>query len=71
MTTWKDSLERRNEVKAAFAEGARAAAQQMTDEWESILDDPEAGPPIFDQIKLDVVWSRSDARKALEKPLAD
>jgi hypothetical protein len=58
MTTWKDSLERRDEVKAAYIEGHLAAFEF------------EAGcvsEGAKQQAEAD--WNESDARKRLENPL--
>jgi ClpP class serine protease len=57
MTSWKDSLMRRDEVKAAFLEGLKAGAWLTTSEV-----------PAAEQDRL---WLESQARKQLvEKPLA-
>lgn len=56
MTTWKDSLMRRDEVKAAFEEGYKTGFGDRTEGRE---------PAMADR------WEKSAARKQLcEKPLA-
>ena len=59
MTTWKDSLERRDEVKAAFIEGA------MGGYWS---DDPSLPEDHVRQL-AEKDWQDSNARKRLENPL--
>jgi hypothetical protein len=61
--TWKDSLMRRDEVKAAFIEGVRFAMRSVEAD--------DGFTPDIDGFQLEEAWRRSDARKALEKPLAD
>lgn len=58
---------RRDEVKAAFIEGAKLAVELAAD----VAADPEMGSPDLDNFELERAWHRSDARKRLEKPLAD
>jgi hypothetical protein len=57
MTTWKDSLERRDEVKAAYLEGLELGMDM------SVLDDER-------EAAVKECWETSEARARLEKPLA-
>lgn len=61
MTSWKDSLERRDEVKAAFIEGYCACVDG----------DMKAVPNGKAREFAEQAWQLSDARKQLQKPLAD
>lgn len=62
MTTWKDSLERRDEVRQAFEEGVRFAMRSV--------EDADGFTPDIDRHAIDEAWRRSEARARLEKPLA-
>jgi hypothetical protein len=64
MTTWKDSIHRRDDVKAAFEEGARAAMDVAREQWNNEWAEPE-----LDADRLHRIWRESQARKLLEKPL--
>lgn len=57
MTDWRDSVDRRNEVKAAFAEGWRL--RDARDKWEEGPAPQAAGE----------AWHGSDARARLGSPL--
>lgn len=59
MTSWKDSLQRRDEVKAAFVAGYLAA----------LADDGNPYTPEAAQRMAEEAWAESVARKRLEKPL--
>lgn len=59
--SWKDALQRRDEVKAAFVEAYVEA--MFHDRHETTPDKDDAIRMAFD------AWERSDARKRLEKPL--
>lgn len=61
VTSWKDSLQRRDEVKAAFVEGYLGA-----------LDD-DANPYSEDAARTmaEERWTESAARRKLEEPLEE
>jgi hypothetical protein len=63
MTTWKDSLQRRDEVRTAFIEGFLECPSSAGDELGGASAEEWQG-------MAEQAWLESAARKRLEKPLA-